>query len=58
MKRTITACICTLIVGGSAMAQNYQIPNSDFEANWTKHEKKGFVGITYTEMTPDSWHSL
>ena len=31
MKRTITTCICALMLGGSAIAQNYQIPNSDFE---------------------------
>ncbi|WP_322932771.1 MBG domain-containing protein [Bacteroides sp. CG01] len=59
MKRTITACICALVFGGSVMAQNYQIPNSDFEANWTKNEKKNRLGkVMYTEMTPDFWHSF
>ena len=60
MKRAITTCICALMLGGPAMAQNYQIPNSDFEGNWTKNEKKGsFTGkVMYTEITPDFWHSF
>lgn len=48
-----------MLLGGAAMAQNYQIPNSDFEANWTKNEKKSKLGkVMYTEMTPDFWHSF
>lgn len=58
MKRTITACICALVLGGPVIAQNYQIPNSDFEANWTKNEKKSLGKVKYTEMTPDFWHSF
>lgn len=60
MKRTITACICALMLGGTAVAQNYQIPNSDFEGNWTENKKKITLGKDqyYTEMTPDSWHSF
>lgn len=61
MKRAITTCICALMLGGAAVGQNYQIPNSDFEANWTKNEKKGGLTgnkVVYTEMTPDYWHSF
>lgn len=58
MKRAITTCICALMLGGSVIAQNYQIPNSDFESGWTKNEKKYTLGGVYTEMTPDFWHSF
>lgn len=61
MKRAITTCICALMLGGAAVGQNYQIPNSDFEANWTKNQKKGGLTgnkVMYTEMTPDYWHSF
>ncbi|WP_455587705.1 hypothetical protein [Bacteroides sp.] len=40
MKRTITACICALMLGGTAVAQNYQIPNSDFEV-WNNDNEPG-----------------
>lgn len=40
MKRKITACICALVVSGSAVAQNYQIPNSDFEI-WNDENEPG-----------------
>ena len=40
MKKTITACICALVFGGSIMAQSYQIPNSDFEV-WNDKNEPG-----------------
>ena len=46
MKRAITACICVWWLGGSAFAQNYQIPNSDFEV-WNDVNEPG-----------DGWYSF
>lgn len=40
MKRAITTCICALMLGGPAMAQSYQIPNSDFEI-WNDANEPG-----------------
>lgn len=58
MKRAITTCICALMLGGSAIAQNYQIPNSDFEI-WNDANEPGngwysFVsaGGTFASLAP------
>lgn len=40
MKRAITTCICALMLGGAAVGQNYQIPNSDFEI-WNDANEPG-----------------
>lgn len=40
MKRAITTCICALMLGGAAVGQNYQIPNSDFEI-WNDKNEPG-----------------
>ena len=46
MKRAITTCICALMLGGSVIAQNYQIPNSDFEVwNNTNEPENGWYSF-------------
>lgn len=58
MKRAITTCICALMLGGSAIAQNYQIPNSDFEVwNNTNEPENGWysfvsAGGKWSSMAP------
>ena len=37
----------------------YQLPNSDFEENWTHNERTNSGGkVTYSEETPDFWNSF
>lgn len=38
----------------------YQLPNADFEANWTlnQYESAMGAGISYSEETPDFWNSF
>ena len=58
MKRAITTCICALMLGGSVIAQNYQIPNSDFEVwNNTNEPENGWysfvsAGGKWSSMAP------
>ena len=43
----------------NALRYASQLPNADFEGTWTKHTKTGLLSaITYTEFTPESWHSF
>lgn len=42
-----------------AQQVSYQLPNSDFEGEWEMNrQKRGLMGVTYTEDTPASWHSF
>lgn len=52
----MTACAAVSL----GLAQGvYQIPNSDFEGEWTTNEIKGLLGsISHSEDTPASWHSF
>lgn len=56
MASALAVCGVTL---AQAQQVSYQLPNSDFEGEWEMNrQKRGLMGVTYTEDTPASWHSF
>lgn len=44
---------------GNGVLAEYQLPNADFEENWTLNEFRNSEDkVTYSEETPDSWNSF
>lgn len=64
MKKIFTLMGALAFVGTGLAQENndgvYQLPNADFEGNWTYNEYKSSWGdnVTYSEYTPDSWNSF